>query len=67
MRFDAQPTSGLGRIRVKIEINTRETTARFDHVRLPLRIDKPWFAAEAQVLTFEPVELPDRAKANDLV
>ena len=57
MRFDAQPTSGLGRIRVKIEINTRETTPRFDHVRLPLRIDNPWFAAQAHVQTFELVEL----------
>lgn len=57
MRFDALPTSGLGRIRVKIEINTRETTPLLDHVRLPFRIDNPWFAGHTEVLTFELAEL----------
>lgn len=57
MHFDAEPTGVVGRIRVKIEINIREVEPAFDHVRIPHRVDTPWFAGAADVLTFELEEL----------
>lgn len=53
MHFDAEPTSGIGRIRVKIEINIREVEPAFDHLRAPYRVETPWFTGRADVLTFE--------------
>ena len=57
MKFDAQPTSGLGRLRIKIEINTRETSPCFGLVTPPFAVSNPWFSGQAEVLTFALEEL----------
>lgn len=57
MKFDARPTGGLGRLRIKIEINTRETTPCFDLVSRPYAVSNPWFSGQAEVLTFALEEL----------
>jgi len=57
MKFDAEPARGIGRIRVKIEINTREVHPWADRIRLPYRVDNPWFRGSADVLTFDGAEL----------
>lgn len=57
MKFDAAPTRGLGGLRVKVEINTRETVPYFELVSLPYTIDNVWFSGRADVLTFRLEEL----------
>lgn len=57
MKFDAQPTRGLGRLRVKVEINTRETEPCFELVALPYTVRNVWFSGSAEVLTFPLEEL----------
>jgi len=52
-RFDASPTRGLGRVRVKIEINTREVLACRDRISLPFVLENQWFRGAAAVLTFD--------------
>ena len=55
-RVDAEDGSGVP-IRLKIEINTRETQA-FDVPRsLPLAIDNPWFSGDAAISTFSREEM----------
>ncbi len=49
--------SGSGRLRVKVDLNTYETSPARPHVRLAHEIDSPWWTGRAEVLTFEPVEL----------
>lgn len=49
--------SGSGRLQVKVEINTHETSPARPHVRLPHEVDSPWWSGRADVLTFEPAEL----------
>lgn len=39
-------------IRLKVEINTRETQAFDGPASLPLMIDNPWFSGEAAISTF---------------
>jgi predicted nucleotidyltransferase component of viral defense system len=56
-RFDAAPTSGAGRIRVKIEINVVETEPFLPPIALPHRIASPWWTGEAEILTFTLDEL----------
>lgn len=57
MKFDARPTGGLGRLRVKLEINIRETTPCFELIRRPYAVSNPWFSGRAEVLTFALEEL----------
>jgi predicted nucleotidyltransferase component of viral defense system len=57
MKFDAEPTGGIGRIRVKVEINTREIEPFGGRIHRPLRVDNPWFNGRADVLTFELEEI----------
>ncbi len=57
MRFDTEPTRGLGGLRVKVEINTRETEPFSDLVALPLTVDNVWFSGHADILTFTLEEL----------
>lgn len=74
MQFDAEPTGGIGRIRVKVEINIREVEPAFDHLHASYRVDAPWFTGTADVLTFEVEEplgtkrraLHQRRKGRDL-
>lgn len=49
--------SGGGRLQVKVEINTYETSPTRPHVRLPHEVETPWWSGRAEVLTFEPAEL----------
>lgn len=49
--------SGAGRLQIKVEINTYETSPARPHIRLPYRVDSPWWSGESDVLTFEPAEL----------
>lgn len=45
------------RLRVKVEINTYETSPARPHVHLPYAVESPWWSGRADVLTFEPAEL----------
>ena len=44
-------------IRLKVEINTRETRAFAGPASLPLKIDNPWFSGEAAMSTFSCEEM----------
>ena len=50
---DAPPS----KLRLKIEINSREHFTELGLVRVPFRVENRWFKAEAQVTTFEVDEL----------
>lgn len=56
-RFDAVPTSGSGRIRVKVEINISETDAFQPRIEIPYAVDSAWWRGEARVATFSLEEL----------
>lgn len=56
-RFDAAPTSGVGRIRVKVEINIVEVDSLFDRITIPLAVDSPWWKGRAEIATFTTEEL----------
>lgn len=45
------------RLRIKIEINTHETSPALPTVRLPFTVSSTWFTGEADVQTFAPEEL----------
>lgn len=72
--FDAAPTSGLGRIRVKVEINVAETDALFPRIAIPFAVDSPWWRGEGNIATFPLEELMgtklralyQRSKGRDL-
>ena len=49
--------SGIGRLQVKIEINTYETSPARPPIRLGYQVRSPWWSGTADVLTFEPAEL----------
>lgn len=49
--------SGSGRLQVKVEINTYETSPARPHIRVVHEIDSPWWSGGAEVLTFDPAEL----------
>ena len=55
-RVDAEDGSGVP-IRLKVEINTRETRAFDGPASLPLKIDNPWFSGEAAISTFSREEM----------
>ena len=57
MKFDADPTDAIGRIRVKVEFNVRETVPAFGYVFREYEVRNPWFVGSADVLTFELEEL----------
>lgn len=46
------------RLRIKVEMNTFETSPARPHIRMPFRVDSPaYFTGDADVLTFHPAEL----------
>lgn len=49
--------SGSGRLQIKVEINTHETSPAQPHIRLRYEVRSPWWSGSAEVLTFEPAEL----------
>ena len=51
---ETDPSASL---RVKVEINTHETSPALPLVRLPFQVVSDWFAGDAEVLTFAPPEL----------
>ena len=55
-RFDAEGLP-LTRLRLKVEINTREHFAVHGHHRRRVRVDNPWFSGAADVVTFTLEEL----------
>ncbi len=55
-RFESEDTPPI-RLRLKIEINTREHFTELGVVHLPLKIENPWFSSEADVTTFSLPEL----------
>lgn len=55
-RVEAEDGSGVP-IRLKVEINTRETQAFDGSASLPLKIDNPWFSGEAAISTFSSEEM----------
>ena len=56
-RFDAVPSSGAGRIRVKVEINVAEVEANLPLVEVPYSVDSPWWQGQADISTFALEEL----------
>jgi predicted nucleotidyltransferase component of viral defense system len=72
--FDAVPTSGVGRIRVKVEINIAEIDSRFPRIVIPMSVDSPWWRGDAEIVTFSLEELTgtklralcQRSKGRDL-
>lgn len=56
-RFDAEPTSGVGRIRIKVEINIAETEAFLPRIAIPYEIASPWWSGRGEVDTFQLEEL----------
>lgn len=57
VRLRGHPESGSGPMRMRIEIDTYETTPARPHRRLAYRVDSPWWSGRADVLTFQPEEL----------
>lgn len=56
-KFDAEPTSGTGRIRVKVEINIAEIEPLLPRVGIPFAVDSPWWQGSAEIGTFALEEL----------
>lgn len=57
VRLRAPFESGAGPMRVKIEINTYETSPARPHLRVPYHVESTWWSGAADVLTFQPEEL----------
>lgn len=55
-RFESEDLPPM-RLRLKIEINSRERFAHLGHVQLPFRVEKRWFTGEARITTFSIGEL----------
>jgi predicted nucleotidyltransferase component of viral defense system len=74
MTFDAGSTDGLRRIRIKIEMNIRETEACFDRLTRPYQVSSSWWSGAADIGTFHLEELMgtklralyQRSKGRDL-
>ena len=55
--FDGQPTEGLGRIRIKIEMNIAETEPHRPRKTIPHTVETSWWSGSADIPTFQPSEL----------
>jgi predicted nucleotidyltransferase component of viral defense system len=55
-RFDSEDAPPL-KLRLKVEINTREHFSELGVVRVPFRVDNPWFQGSADVTTYALGEL----------
>ena len=55
-RFDSEDDPPL-RMRLKIEINTREHFTELGLTRVPFRVESRWFSGDAGVTTFKINEL----------
>jgi len=57
LRFRVQAEDGTGEIKLKVEINTRETKAFDPPVAICLTVENPWFTGTAGIATFSHEEL----------
>jgi len=55
--LDAQPTEGIGRIRIKIEMNIAETNSFLPRTTVNHVVQTSWWSGEADISTFQPSEL----------
>jgi hypothetical protein len=55
-RFESEDAPPL-KLRLKVEINTREHFAKLGVVRVPVRVENPWFSGTADVATYALDEL----------
>jgi predicted nucleotidyltransferase component of viral defense system len=55
--FDGQPTEGIGRIRIKIEMNIAETEPYRPPKRIAHMVETSWWSGEAEIPTYESSEL----------
>jgi predicted nucleotidyltransferase component of viral defense system len=55
--LDAEPTEGLGHIRVKVEMNVAETEAFQAPTSVHHAVETSWWSGDAQIPTFQPSEL----------
>jgi predicted nucleotidyltransferase component of viral defense system len=56
-RFDADPTTGVGRIRIKVEINIAETESFLPRIAIPYEIASRWWSGRGEIDTFQLEEL----------
>jgi predicted nucleotidyltransferase component of viral defense system len=45
------------RLKLKVEINTREQEHLYDLRNYPFEVENPWYAAKTEIVSFEPEEL----------
>ena len=55
-RFDSEDTPPI-RLRLKVEINSREHFSVFELSRIPLSVDSRWFTGTSDIVTYELEEL----------
>jgi hypothetical protein len=55
--FDADPESGSGRIRIKIETNVGESVPLDRHILVPYNVESRWWTGEARIRTFRVEEI----------
>jgi predicted nucleotidyltransferase component of viral defense system len=56
-RVPAEDQSSPAPIRLKVEINTRETTAYDPPCAIPFAVNNPWFSGTAEIATFSSEEI----------
>jgi predicted nucleotidyltransferase component of viral defense system len=72
--LDGEPTEGIGRIRIKVEMNIAETEPFQPRANLAHRVETSWWSGTADIPTFQPEEmlatklraLYQRSKGRDL-
>lgn len=57
MLFDAEPTEGIGRIRIKVEINTRETASCRAYNKVLYATESRWWTGSSLIPTFSLEEI----------
>jgi predicted nucleotidyltransferase component of viral defense system len=55
--FDGQPTEGIGRVRIKIEMNIAEIEPHRPGKTLSHAVETSWWSGSADIPTFQPSEL----------
>lgn len=55
--LDGQPTEGIGRIRIKVEINIAETESLQPRKSVHHTVETSWWSGDADITTFESEEL----------
>jgi hypothetical protein len=57
LRFRTEAEDEAAPIRLKVEINTRETEACDPPLSIPFRVENPWFSGAAEIATFSREEI----------